>query len=175
MNFSRKMRRSRRRQEQIVNPAKEAEKYCKEDKDKTHIEKRFVSNEIGWGVITTTARTKGEFLLEYAGDEITADEATRREGLYEEKGLGSFLFYFGRNKCIDATVDNGRLGRFVNDAVGSKENCVMKPLKIGGTTRLCLFAKWDIDAGEELRYDYGIDDLPWRKVCYSCISNISEW
>lgn len=51
----------------------------------------------------------------------------------------------------------------------------MKPLKIGGTTRLCLFAKRDIDAEEELRYDYGIDDLPWRKVRYSCISNISEW
>uniref|UniRef100_A0A8W8LJI4 SET domain-containing protein n=2 Tax=Magallana gigas TaxID=29159 RepID=A0A8W8LJI4_MAGGI len=30
--------------------------------------------------------------------------------------------------------------------------------------RLCLFANRDIKAGEELRYDYGEANLPWRQI-----------
>lgn len=65
---------------------------------------------------------------------------------------------------IDATIDNSQLGRLVNDDVGLGENCIMKTVKVANTQRLCLFAKRDIIAGEELRFDYGVDDLPWRQV-----------
>ena len=70
---------------------------------------------------------------------------------------------------IDATKDDGGLGRFVNDAVGKLENCVMKSERVAGTDRLCLFVKKDMKMDEELRYDYGLKDLPWRKVCFSKI------
>ncbi|KAJ8046142.1 hypothetical protein HOLleu_04718 [Holothuria leucospilota] len=41
----------------------------------------------------------------------------------------------------------------------------MRTVKVGGPSpRLCLFARRDIGEGEELRYDYGVDDLPWRQV-----------
>jgi len=65
---------------------------------------------------------------------------------------------------IDATTDNSQLGRLVNDDVGKGENCIMKTVKVANTKRLCLFAKRHIIAGEELRFDYGVDNLSWRQV-----------
>ena len=35
--------------------------------------------------------------------------------------------------------------------------------------RLCLFAAKDIDPGEEIRYDYGDENAPWRKVLFTFI------
>lgn len=65
---------------------------------------------------------------------------------------------------VDATADNGRMGRLLNDAVGTMKNCIMKVIYVEGTPKLCLFANRDINAGEELRYDYGVENLPWREV-----------
>jgi len=52
---------------------------------------------------------------------------------------------------VDATFTDG-LGRMVNDNQPKKSNWVMK--KIKGETK-------DIEKGEELRYDFGVKDLPW--------------
>ena len=69
---------------------------------------------------------------------------------------------------IDATENNGRLGRLVNDGDGVNEpvNCVMRVLSgsFASSPRICLFALKDIEPGEELRYDYGNQRLPWRRV-----------
>jgi hypothetical protein len=35
---------------------------------------------------------------------------------------------------------------------------------LGGKPRVLLFAVKNIQRGEQLRYDYGGKDLPWRKV-----------
>lgn len=32
--------------------------------------------------------------------------------------------------------------------------------------RVCLFAAKDIDPDEEIRYDYGDENAPWRKVLF---------
>lgn len=67
---------------------------------------------------------------------------------------------------IDAT-NTERKGKYINDEeVGSPlNNCVMRLLVMDNYPRLCLFANRDIKAGEELRYDYGEFNLPWRQVC----------
>ncbi|XP_065068903.1 uncharacterized protein LOC135694139 isoform X3 [Rhopilema esculentum] len=39
----------------------------------------------------------------------------------------------------------------------------MQKVMVGQVPHLCLFATRTITQGEELRYDYGLDDLPWRK------------
>jgi SET domain-containing protein len=67
---------------------------------------------------------------------------------------------------IDAR-HNERLGRFLNDARRTDEecNCYAKSLFICGQPRVLIFAGKDIKAGSELRYDYGGQDLPWREVC----------
>lgn len=73
------------------------------------------------------------------------------------------LFFF---QSIDAT-DTDRIGKYINDAeIGDNlNNCVMKLVMVENHPRLCLFANRDILKGEELRYDYGESNLPWRQVC----------
>jgi len=41
---------------------------------------------------------------------------------------------------------------------------VIRKVKEGTETYLALYALRDIKIGEELRYDYGVKDLPWRKL-----------
>lgn len=55
------------------------------------------------------------------------------------------------------------LGRLVNDGIGPEENAKMVIIPIDKTPHLCLFALRDIQEGEEIRYDYGVPNLPWRK------------
>jgi hypothetical protein len=64
---------------------------------------------------------------------------------------------------IDAT-NSERLARFVNDSPRKFANCVPKALFVAGKPHVILFACKNIDAGTELRYDYGGGNLPWRKV-----------
>ena len=67
------------------------------------------------------------------------------------------------NCSIDAT-NNTRLGRYINDApIRQKEcNCLPKPFYVDGVPHILIFAARDILADEELRYDYGTCNLPWR-------------
>lgn len=42
----------------------------------------------------------------------------------------------------------------------------MKRIDVDGNPHLCLFALNDISEGEEITYDYGGGDCPWRtQVC----------
>ena len=62
---------------------------------------------------------------------------------------------------VDATNDTGgSLGRLVNDSPTG--NSYMRRILVNQQPHLCLFASKDINIGEELRYDYGVKDLPWR-------------
>jgi hypothetical protein len=76
-----------------------------------------------------------------------------------------FLLFICFFFSIDATA-NGRLGRFVNDAVPKKANCVAKPVYIADQPHVLLFANADIPDGKEICFDYGVVDAPWRKVRY---------
>ena len=73
--------------------------------------------------------------------------------------LFCFIFY-----SVDATESDGA-GRMVNDAAHPNANCKAMTFSgcVDGRTRICLFAITDIDAGAELRFDYGVPDLPWRR------------
>ncbi|KAJ1519815.1 hypothetical protein ONE63_005067 [Megalurothrips usitatus] len=125
----------------------------------------------GRGVAATRAFPRGAPLLEYAG-ELTS----RREGLRRELAMGPedgcFLFFFrlgGRQYCIDATAESGRLGRLVNH---SRRRANARPravLLADGVPRLFLFADRDIARGEEIVFDYGdarpaaVEENPWLK------------
>lgn len=77
---------------------------------------------------------------------------------------------------IDATFANG-FGKMVNDATGILANCAMKIVYVNKEPWPCLFACRDIAEGEELRYDYGVSNLPWRKKVFNsfCVqSNITS-
>lgn len=66
---------------------------------------------------------------------------------------------------IDASVEDGTFGRIANDD-HENPNCRMKKIDVNGKPHLCLFTLKDIKVGEEITYDYGGDDCPWRmQVC----------
>ncbi|KAK5600976.1 hypothetical protein CRENBAI_006009 [Crenichthys baileyi] len=76
---------------------------------------------------------KGDFLLEYQGELISKDESK----------------------------EDGSLERLVNDDDISP-NAKMKYLTVQGKPHLCLFAIREINQGEEITYNYGDSDWPWR-------------
>ncbi|TSM77406.1 Histone-lysine N-methyltransferase pr-set7 [Bagarius yarrelli] len=67
---------------------------------------------------------------------------------------------------IDASVDDGSFGRLIND--DSNPNAKVKIIFISRIPHLCLFALRDIQPGEEITYDYGGYDLPWRRGTHEC-------
>ncbi|XP_057297310.1 histone-lysine N-methyltransferase set-1-like [Hydractinia symbiolongicarpus] len=64
---------------------------------------------------------------------------------------------------IDAT-NSDCLARLVNDSPFNKSNCKMEVVEVDGRPHLCLFSIREISPYEELRYDYGVGGLEWRKV-----------
>jgi SET domain-containing protein len=62
---------------------------------------------------------------------------------------------------VDGTFASG-LGRLVNDSEPKMANCAIKKVSMDGKPRLAIYAKRELNIGEELRYDYGVKDLPWR-------------
>jgi len=85
------------------------------------------------------------------------------------------LFFFLQNYfSLDASA-NERLGRYVNDVANRSKECnsYVKSAFINGKPHLLLLSKKKICAGDEIRYDYGGKDLPWRKVFY-CVLVITS-
>ena len=63
---------------------------------------------------------------------------------------------------LDATYTEC-LGRFINDDPAKKANATMKKIIYQNEVHWCVFAKKNISKNEEIRYDYGVKDLPWRE------------
>jgi len=112
----------------------------------------------GRGIMAVRSFSKGEFVVEYAGDLISIDDAKDRESKYSmDTSKGCYMYYFkhkGKQYCIDATGESGRYGRLLNHSTKTP-NCATKVVMVGDTPRLILVAKQDIEAGAELLYDYG--------------------
>ena len=67
------------------------------------------------------------------------------------------------------SVDGGNadaIGKYLNDSPQRYANCCVKVQSFNGVPRLCIYSTRDIKRGEELRYDYNMEDSPWRAdVC----------
>lgn len=139
--------------------AKERQKEV-EDAILNGIEEGFQVTEFadkGRGVTTSRPLKAGDFVLEYAGELIDVQEAKMREQIYAtDSSIGCYMYYFTcRNKqyCVDATKETGRLGRLVNHS--KRGNLKTQTCIIKGIPHLVLVAQRNIEAGEELLYDYG--------------------
>lgn len=64
---------------------------------------------------------------------------------------------------IDATEETAMLGRLVNHC-SSDPNCTMMIVEMGCDYFPCLFARRDINAGEEIVFNYGIK-VPFEVSC----------
>ncbi|XP_051263461.1 uncharacterized protein LOC127367551 isoform X28 [Dicentrarchus labrax] len=146
-------------------PKTDAVEHAAKALDKTaELEVKYINSFKGRGVFAKAHFHKGDFVVEYRGELINSEESQRRRRTYHVK-CTVFMFDFHwqeRTWCIDAAREDGSLGRLVNDD-NNHPNCKMKKVISEGKPHLCLFALRDINVGEEITYDYGGTDWPWRK------------
>ncbi|CAF0756515.1 unnamed protein product [Didymodactylos carnosus] len=128
------------------------------------------TNDKGRGIFSTKKFYRGDYIVEYAGDLISYQQAKQRELTYGLNcRIGCYMYYFKHGEkvyCVDATEETNRLGRLINHSRKGC-NCQAKVFVIKDQPRLILIASRDINVGEELLYDYGerrkdvVDSFPW--------------
>ena len=119
----------------------------------------------GKGVFAARDIAKGETIIEYIGEIISAKEAEDRHPHDPKDPNHTFYFQVSDDKVIDA-LNGGNSARWINHCC--TPNC--KPEVID--ERVFIKAKKDIPAGAELNYDYGlvIDERITKKLMaqYPC-------
>lgn len=114
---------------------------------------------VGYGLFAAEGINQDDFVIEYVGELITHDEGVRREArrgdVFSYTSDISYVFTLLEKEGIwvDAAV-NGNLSRYINHAV---ERCNITPqiLYVNGEYRIKFTAMRNIDAGEELFFNYG--------------------
>ncbi|KIY49806.1 SET domain-containing protein [Fistulina hepatica ATCC 64428] len=105
-----------------------------------------------WGLYAMEKISRGEMVIEYIGEVIRAPVADKREKVYERNGIGSsYLFRIDDDLVVDATM-KGNLGRLINHSCDP--NCTAKIITVNGEKKIVIYAKQDIDLGDEITYDY---------------------
>jgi SET domain-containing protein len=105
----------------------------------------------GWGVFALESINKNTRIVDYAGELIDHKQSLRRETRYLKQGC-IWCFTVNRRWVRDANV-GGNLARFINHAC--KPNCYSHI--VGKTKTIWIRAARNINAGEELTYNYFTD------------------
>eukprot|EP01025_Chloroclados_australasicus_P014544 TRINITY_DN16820_c0_g1_i1.p2 TRINITY_DN16820_c0_g1~~TRINITY_DN16820_c0_g1_i1.p2 ORF type:complete len:124 (-),score=5.08 TRINITY_DN16820_c0_g1_i1:99-470(-) len=93
-----------------------------------------------------------EILFEYQGTIVRRVHADKLEDAYQQCGADHYLFSVdGTDYIIDATL-RGSMTRFINHSCGP--NCEVKTVTADGQRKIIVRALRDLQAGEELTYDY---------------------
>jgi SET domain-containing protein len=119
----------------------------------------------GKGAFALRSIRKGKRLIEYTGERISSEEASRRYDDTGKKRHHTFLFDLDGATCIDARY-GGNDSRFINHSCDP--NC--EALIVG--ERIFIYALRSIRTGAELTYDYsyvvdGPIDAEARRL-YAC-------
>nr|XP_055041257.1 uncharacterized protein LOC129428912 isoform X2 [Misgurnus anguillicaudatus]XP_055041258.1 uncharacterized protein LOC129428912 isoform X2 [Misgurnus anguillicaudatus] len=141
-----------------IKPEQDAKEHVLSGKDKAFIEKRYINAFKGRGVFALEHIKPSTFVVEYRG--------VLSQSKYVDDIQGNYLFDFtwnGAHYCIDASKEDGSLGRLVNDD-HKNPNCKVKTVVVEGKPHLCLFSLRDICPDEEIIYNYGDSSWPWRSV-----------
>lgn len=94
-------------------------------------------------------------MIEYVGELIDEETCQKRVKYYHEEGISDYYFLtIDRDNIIDA-YPKGNLSRFMNHSCDP--NCETQKWTVNGEVRVGLFATRDINAGEELCFNYHLD------------------
>ncbi|CAH0600407.1 unnamed protein product [Chrysodeixis includens] len=118
----------------------------------------------GYGLFTATFIHSGTFICEYAGELITANQATKRHENNETLGKSNYIFCLREmsndRQPILTIVDPavfGNIGRYINHSC--EPNCIVTPVRCGSPVpKFAIFASTDIEENEELTFNYGLND-----------------
>jgi uncharacterized protein len=111
----------------------------------------------GKGVFALQDLAEGETLIEYVGEVISWDEAQDRHPHDPQDPNHTFYFHVNEDRVIDALF-GGNSSRWINHSCNP--NCEADE----ENDRIFIKAIRNIQAGEELNYDYGlIIDEPYTK------------
>ncbi|XP_057199061.1 histone-lysine N-methyltransferase set-1-like [Triplophysa rosa] len=141
-----------------MHPEHDAKEHVLTGKDKAFIEERHINAFKGRGVFALEHIEKSTFVVQYRG--------ILSQSKHVEDTQGNYLFDFtwnGRRYCIDASKEDGSLGRLVNDD-HIHPNCKVKTVVFKEKPHLCLFSIRDIFPDEEITYNYGDSSWPWRSM-----------
>ena len=103
----------------------------------------------GKGVFAVRPFAAGERVMEYTGEVITWKQAQRKHPHDPDDPFHTFFFHIDDKHVIDGGK-TGNSAKWINHACGP--NCEAE--EIDG--RIFIHALRDIEAGEELNYDYGL-------------------
>ncbi|CAO3636229.1 unnamed protein product [Cunninghamella blakesleeana] len=119
----------------------------------------------GWGLRTLIPIKKGSLITEYCG-EIISDKTCqlRIQTVYRRQNNYYFLDY-NRGEVIDACT-KGSEARFINH--GCDPNCHIEKWNRGGEYHLGVFASKNIEANEELFYDYNFSWFDTETIGQEC-------
>lgn len=109
----------------------------------------------GYGVRAEEDIPENGFIYEYKGEVIREDEFRNRLVEYDDKKFKHFYFMMLQSgEFIDATI-KGSLARFCNHSCNP--NAYVNKWVVGGKLRMGIFAKRNINKGEEVTFDYNVD------------------
>ncbi len=116
----------------------------------------------GWGLRLASGSTpirKGQFIAEYVGEVIDAKEMTKRMTSHGRGISKLYMMQLGNGKFLDAR-NKGGVTRFINHSCDP--SCVLEHWRVERDTRCAIFALKDIEAGEEVTFDYQWQHRPGR-------------
>eukprot|EP00727_Mastigamoeba_balamuthi_P014129 m51a1_g9339 putative mixed-lineage leukemia (1107) ;mRNA; f:57651-62669 len=128
---------------------------------------KFLRSHIhGYGLFTLEQIEADDLVTEYVGELIRPQLADIREEKYNAAGMcgSSYLFRVDNDWIVDATM-RGNLARFMNHSCDP--NCTAKIISADGKSKIAIYSKRTILAGEEITYDYKfpIEEEKIRCLC----------
>ncbi|KAM4549543.1 uncharacterized protein V3H82_018798 [Fundulus diaphanus] len=141
----------------------DALEHIKAKKDKPSLQERFIDSVKEKGVFANESIEPSSFVVEFRGKICARQESSETEG---GDSLNNYVFDFswkGTNWCVDASAEDGSLGRLVNDD-HLNPNCKVMKISCEEKPHLCLFALRQISPGEEITFSYGDSSYSWRST-----------
>ncbi|KAL5729184.1 [histone H3]-lysine(4) N-trimethyltransferase [Ranunculus cassubicifolius] len=138
----------------------------------------FKTKNKGWAVRAREAISRGTFVCEYIGRVVSREEATKEDVRYTNESC-SYLYKIDDmsegviSHVIDATK-NGNVSRFINHSCSPNLACyqVLVESMDSQLAHIGLYASRDIEAGEEVAYDYHDKMLHSKEQpCYCSLPN----